>query len=289
MKPIALIVFMFVSVTTLNNHVSAQPISYSGGLNTQTRLAKDTDHLFNGRNLEGWYTFIKGRGRNHDPENVFKVKDGIIYISGMEKGCITTDKEYDNYKLIVEYKWDDDSTSNSAANREGVARDCGVLLNSIGKDGAYSGIWMYSIEVNIIEGGTGDFIVVGNGTDLLSLTARVAAMKQGSSYIFEPGSDHLATIHGGRINWFGRDPEWKNIKGFRGKNDIEKPVGEWNRLECIVNGGKISVYLNGILVNQAINVKPKKGKIQIQSESSPILIRRVDLIPLALHTSAGIL
>ncbi|MCK5456034.1 MAG: chitobiase/beta-hexosaminidase C-terminal domain-containing protein, partial [Melioribacteraceae bacterium] len=54
-------------------------------------------------------------------------------------------------------------------------------------------------------------------------------------------------------------------------------IGEWNKLECIVNQGKISVYLNGILVNKAFDVKPRKGRIQIQSESAEIFFKKVEL------------
>jgi len=96
---------------------------------------------------------------------------------------------------------------------------------------------------------------------------------------FSRGGEPL-TIHEGRIDWFARDPNWEDVKGFRGKNDIEKPVGEWNRMECIAEGDKISIILNGTLVNQALNVKPSKGRIQIQSEGAEIFYRRVDLTPL---------
>ena len=50
--------------------------------------------------------------------------------------------------------------------------------------------------------------------------------------------------------------------------------------------GKISVYLNGTIVNQEIDVKPTKGKIQIQSEAVPMLVKRVDLTPLNHHSTA---
>ena len=40
--------------------------------------------LFNGKNLDGWYTFIKGKGKNNDPNNVFTVKNGLIWISDTE-------------------------------------------------------------------------------------------------------------------------------------------------------------------------------------------------------------
>jgi hypothetical protein len=138
---------------------------------------------------------------------------------------------------------------------------------------------MHSIECQIIEGGTGDFIVVGDGSDDFQITCNVSSTRHGGSYVFQVDG-HPATIHKGRINWFGRDPEWNDKLGFRGINDVEKPVGEWNILECLVLEGQISIFLNGTLVNKAYNVKPTKGRIQIQSESAEIFFRRVELIPL---------
>ena len=33
------------------------------------------------------------------------------------------------------------------------------------------------------------------------------------------------TINSGRINWFGRDVDWADKVGFRGKDDVESPFG----------------------------------------------------------------
>jgi hypothetical protein len=85
----------------------------------------------------------------------------------------------------------------------------------------------------------------------------------------------MVTVNSGRINWFGRDPGWKDSVGFRGANDIEKPVGKWNKLECVVKDREIHIYLNGTLVNHAVAVKPYKGRIQIQSEGAEIFIKQV--------------
>ncbi|MDR1493928.1 MAG: DUF1080 domain-containing protein, partial [Planctomycetaceae bacterium] len=38
--------------------------------------------LFNGQNLDGWYTFLKSKGKNSDPDKVFSVTDGVIRVSG---------------------------------------------------------------------------------------------------------------------------------------------------------------------------------------------------------------
>ena len=231
--------------------------------------------LFNGRNLDGWYTYIKEKGKNTDPLNVFTVKNRIIRISGEEYGCITTNDEFENYKLTVKFKWGDQTYPP----RTDKTRDSGILLHSIGEDGASSGTWMYSIECQIIEGGTGDFIVVGDGSSKYSITSPVAPEKQGNSNIFQPEGNKV-TINSGRINWFGRDPEWKDVKDFRGNNDIEKPVGKWNLIECIVNGNEIHIWLNGVLVNQAFDVQPHKGKIQIQSEGAEIFFKKINITPL---------
>lgn len=232
--------------------------------------------LFNGKDLDGWYTFLKGRGRDNDPKNVFTVKDGLLHISGEEWGCITTNEEYENYRLTVAYRWE----GPTHAPREDKARDSGILVHSQGEDGGYDGTWMHSIECQIIEGGSGDFIVVSDGSEKFSITVPVAEEKQGSSYVFKPIGGENVTINRGRVNWFGRDPEWKDVKGFRGAKDPELAVGVWNLMEIVTRGDEIKVYLNGALVNKATQVRPSKGRIQIQSEAAGISFRQITLTPL---------
>lgn len=231
--------------------------------------------LFNEKNLDGWYTFLQQRGRDNDPKNVFTVQNEMIRISGEEWGCITTNEEYENYRLVAEFKWGE-LTHEPRLHK---ARDCGVLLHSVGEDGGHGGVWIHSIECQIIEGGTGDLLVVGDGSDQFQITCNVAPEKQGSSFIFQHDG-HPETINQGRINWLNRDPEWEDRTGFRGKKDFETPAGEWNVLVCEVFGNELTIYLNGMLANRATNVKPNKGRIQIQSEGAEIFFRRVDIIPL---------
>ena len=271
MKSIFLIVLIF-ALSMINFTESGFARCPELSVVKKINSSKSRIKLFNGKNLSGWYTFLKGRGRNNDPKKVFTVQKGLIRISGEEWGCITTNDEYENYKLLVEFKWGD----LNFAPRTDNARDSGVLLHSTGNDGDYSGIWMHSIECQLIEGGTGDLLVVGDGSDKFSLTCPVAPEKQGSSYVFQP-SGNPVTINGGRINWFGRDPEWKDVKGFRGLKDVEKSIKKWNKMECIVKGKEIFIYLNGTLVNHAIDAKPAKGHIQIQSESAEILFKRIEI------------
>ncbi len=232
-------------------------------------------HLYNGSDFDGWYKWLQDRGRDNDPKDVFSIRDGMIRISGEEWGCITTEASYENYRLLVEFKWGD-LTFGERLDR---ARDSGILLHSQGEDGGSQGIWMHSIECQIIEGGTGDIIVVGDGSERFGVTCEVEKEKQSGSYLFHPGGDTVS-VSEGRVNWYGRDPKWEDRIGFRGQDDVEHPRGEWNTLECIASGTRLTYYLNGVMVNRAVRVSPSSGRIQVQSEGAEIYFRKIDLYPL---------
>jgi hypothetical protein len=196
----------------------------------------------------------------------------MLRISGEEWGGIATRQTYQNYRLLVEWKWG----GKTWGNRKDRARDSGVLIHAIGEDGAAGGTWLESIEAQIIEGGTGDIILVA-GKTRPTLTVESRQEPNGEVY-WEKGAAPM-TRDRGRFNWYGRDPAWKDAIGFRGPKDVEKPVGEWNRMEVIADGGTITILLNGVVVNHGTGASPTAGKIQIQSEGAEILIRKVELRP----------
>jgi Domain of Unknown Function (DUF1080) len=241
--------------------------------------------LFNGKDLTNFYTYLgkpyanpapkdaQPLGKNNDPLKVFTVVDGAIRVSGEVFGCFTTEKEYENYHLVVEFKWG----THTFKPREKRAMDSGILLHCVGEDGAAGGVWMESIECQMIEGGTGDFILVG-GKGKPKLTATVE--KRGNQWYFNRALGEPKDFTSGRINWWGRDPDWKDEQGFRGKHDVEKKAGEWNTLECICAGDKITNILNGTTVNAATNSSHTKGKILFQSEGAEVFLRRIELLPL---------
>src|SRR4029077_11244974 len=98
-------------------------------------------------------------------------------------------------------------------------------------------------------------------------------------YYYNPTAP-LVPFKGGRINWYGRDPNWKDLQGFRGKEDVENPPGTWNQLECICQGGNITNILNGKVVNAAPMSSHTRGKILFQSEGAEVFFRRIELLPL---------
>jgi hypothetical protein len=244
-------------------------------------------HLFNGKDLTNFYTYLgapagsdQPLGKNHDPEKVFSVQDGRIRISGQVFGGLITNKEFGDYHLVAEYAWGEKTWPP----REDKARDSGILLHCVGEDGAAGKVWMESIECQMIEGGTGDFILVG-GKNRPSITVTAAKQPVGEGTTsrmepyYQPGAPPQAFISG-RINWLARDPNWKDVKGFRGKKDAEVAVGEWNRLECICDGDKITLRLNGKVVNACTQSSATKGKILFQSEGAEVFFRKIDLTPL---------
>jgi hypothetical protein len=82
------------------------------------------------------------------------------------------------------------------------------------------------------------------------------------------------------IDWFGKDPDWKDVTGFRGKHDIESPGHEWTRLDVLCDGGHIVYLVNGIQANEGFDAMPSSGKILIQAEGAEIFIRRWEIQPL---------
>jgi hypothetical protein len=244
--------------------------------------------LFNGKNLDNFYTYLQGIGKNKDEKKVFTVVDGAIRVSGEVYGCFTTEKEFENYHLVVEFKWGEKTWGG----RLKATMDSGILLHCVGEDGGSSynkegkpsGPWMESIECQMIEGGTGDFILVGGkGRPKLTATVEYRNTPSGQDKKKQPYYDPKGKeveFAGGRINWYGRDPDWKDVKGFRGKNDVEKVAGEWNTLECICDGDKITNILNGTIVNVGTKASHTKGKILFQSEGAEVFFRRIELLPL---------
>ena len=234
--------------------------------------------LFNGKDLSGWYTFLQDT-KYEDPRQVFTVHDGLLHISGDGLGALTTRSDYRDYHLVAEFKWG----PRTWHGRKERTKDSGILVHSFGEDGAHGGIWMRSIEAQVIEGGCGDFIVVAGtkvpgGAPPLSITCETTTDRDGET-VWKAGGEKK-TISRGRVNWFGRDPDWKDVLNFRGKNEVEKPDGEWNTMEVICAGGKITNIVNGVVVNQAIDCTPQSGKIQIQTELAEIFFRKLELRPL---------
>ncbi|MBL8849755.1 MAG: DUF1080 domain-containing protein [Planctomycetaceae bacterium] len=232
--------------------------------------------LFDGT-LDAFYTWMKDT-QYEDPRDVFRITDGMIHVTGDGLGGLVTKKSYRDYHCVLEFKWGERTWNN----RVTATRDSGLLVHSIGPDGAYGGIWKHSIEVQIIEGGCGDFILVNSQSQdpvmPMTMTAEAARDRDGEIVWHKGGTRE--TLHAGRINWYGRDPDWEDTINFRGDEDIESPFGEWTRFDVFCDGATITTYVNGVLVNQGFDADPSAGQLQLQTEQAELFVRRWELWPL---------
>lgn len=214
-----------------------------------------------------------------DPKDIWKVEADQIHISGRGYGYVATKQVFRDYHLVLEFKWGEKTWGK----RENSARDNGLLLHAYGPHGAYSDTWMASIEAQIIEGGVGDILVLSpklaDGTELTTSVMSELSLDRDKEKIWTPGAPRQLVTKG-RINWKHRDVDWADKKGFRGKEDVESPPGEWNRLEVIAQGDTLHYFVNGVLVNEAFDCKPSEGRILLQTEGAEMIVRRYELYPL---------
>lgn len=241
--------------------------------------------LFEGKTLDQFETWLVDH-KNKDPNRVFTVVPHIdgapaIRISGEDWGGLITKRSFRDYRLVVEFRWG----LLTWGKRSLKARDAGILLHCEGQYGNFqadfNGPWMRSIEYQFIEGGTGDLLLV-RGFDQ-------GASKPVSPSLVSPADDVLRvwkkdgkprSFTGGRIDWYGRDPAWRDVLGFRGVADVERPVGEWNRVEVECRDATVRYWLNGHEVNGGTEATLTEGPIFLQSEGAELYVRKVELHPL---------
>jgi hypothetical protein len=241
---------------------------------------KEKRALFNGKDLTGFYIYMSDT-KYEDPRRIFTVESNVdgapaIHVSGDGLGGLLTKEAFKNYHLTVEYRWG----TKTWRQRVKAARDSGVLVHCQGPDGGYGGIWPSCIEFQIIEGGTGDLLVV-SGKDAKippSVIAEIEKDRDGEMVWKRGGMKQL--VKKGRVNWYGRDVDWKDVVGFRGKNDVESPGQEWTKLECIAEGDHLTYLVNGKVVNEAFEVMPSSGKLCFQTELAEIYFRKIEIGPI---------
>ncbi len=115
-------------------------ISFSLGSFSQNK-----ERLFNGKNLDGWSTYVSDAKIN--PAAFFYVKDGLIETPGVPMGYLRTKKEYQNYRLHVEWRYPEIPTNS------------GIFIHTVGPDK----IWPTHYQCQLKHFFAGDFIIQGEG------------------------------------------------------------------------------------------------------------------------------
>ena len=197
----------------------------------------NTQRLFNGKDLNGWYSYLDTLGKNNDPDKNFKVENGMIYIRGKQFGYLSTEKSYSNYYLKAEFKWGE----KRYPPRENDKRDSGILYNF--SENTPDKVWPTSLECQVQEGDCGDYWCVGGAS------------------IDSPNNSEF---------------KWNQKHIFRTQN-FENPKGDWNTIEIITNGNQSEHYINGQLVNWGKNASVSEGKILLQSEGAEVYYRNIEI------------
>ena len=230
--------------------------------------------LFNGKSLAPTLTTHLNAAKTPDPKSVFTVRDGMIHATGNGFGGIVTKNEYRDYHCIFEYKWG----PRTWGKRKTCAKDSGLLFHATGAVDTFGGSWPECFQASIIQGGTGGLSLV-KARGPIALTCKVEAENRGGTWYWKKGAPKKEFTRG-QVHFPGRDPNWKNVLGFRGKNDVASPDGQWTRIEVICKGGHVIFKINGIQTAEAFDLKPAAGKLMIQVEGAEYFIRRWELWPL---------
>jgi len=198
--------------------------------------------LFNGKDLTGWAADVPEADGKPDTKPSFIVRDGNLVSLGKPLGHLVTDKEYENYRLTVEYRFPDKGGN------------CGVLIHA-SKPRALYKMFPQSIEVQMQSGNAGDFWCIEENIEVPDMEKR-RPHKEGQKF-------------GGGAN------DARNIKNLT--EDSEKPLGEWNTMVITCKGDTVTVSVNGTEVNAGTKSTATQGKIALQAEGTEVEFRKVEL------------
>ncbi len=242
-------------------------------------LAPASDQVvrpFNGNDLSGLTTWLKGSGMA-DPDRVYSVVEGTMRLSGEGYGYVATTESYENYHLSVEYRWGEKTDGS------GYVRNSGILLHANGPDGNAKGMWMASVECQLAQGCEGDLIVIAgqdkSGKALpVTITSDTQVADDGKTRWKLGGQK---TDYSGKQFWWSEHQvQFAELVDTRGKDDLASPLGQWTRVDCICDGDRITIKINGVTVNECYNVSPSSGKILLENEDNEVFFRNWELRPL---------
>ena len=252
--------------------------------------------LWNGRDLDGWTTwmrqpepgsavpglkrdadgkYVEPIGSGRDPLNVFTVVRDVdgrpaIRISGEVFGELRSKGAFKDYHLKLQFKWGDKKWA--PRDKPGTPRDSGLLYHVHAAPGVDGRTWARSIELQIQEHDVGDLYAVGSA---IAVRAKPRAGTQPALYDYDPAG------------------EWTFFSQSQGASgrcikqpDNEKPTGEWNTVELIafhddaihIVNGKVVMRLHGPLrIDADVPRAVSAGPIILQSEGAEVFYRDIEV------------
>lgn len=206
-------------------------------------LSAQTQKLFNGKDLAGWHVDVPELDTNKKGINPFIIRNGMLESLGTPNGHLITDKNYQNYRLVTEYRF------------AGTPGNCGVLVHASTPRALYK-MFPKSIEVQMMHENAGDFWCIVEDITVPDMEKR----------------------RGPKKDWGITEGKERRIINLT--DGSEKPLGEWNTMtiECVADS--IKVWVNGTLVNYGYGATARKGQIALQAEGSEVEFRKVELTPI---------
>lgn len=226
--------------------------------------------LWNGRDLSGWTTTVRGHAPGRDPDRLVQVRDGAICMyldvpDGQEVpfGIVTHDDSFSHFHLRFEYRW----LGRRFPPRADALRDAGVLFHVVD----ISEVWPAGVECQVQEGDTGDLVWIHTG-GLTWMHPDPDRAPKGQ------GQAGLLPEFGGVPRWF--EPKWPYIGRFE---EADSPSG-WNRVELVVHGSERALHIvNGrtlVRMRDVVDVDGAPlgaGRISFQLEGAEIAYRGIEI------------
>ncbi len=255
--------------------------------------------LWNGKDLDGWTTWMRqpepgsdvpgltrdadGKytepiGSGRDPLKVFTVDSDVdgrsaIRISGEVFGELRTKRTFKDYHLKLQFKWGEKKWP--PRDKPDTRRDSGLLYHVHAAPGADGRTWARSIELQIQEHDVGDLYAVGSA---IAVRAKARPDTKPTLYDYDPAG------------------EWTFFSQSQGASgrcikqpDNEKPTGEWNTVELIafhddsihIVNGKVVMRLHGpVRIDADLPTPVTSGPIILQSEGAEVFYRDIQIRPI---------
>lgn len=244
--------------------------------------------LLNGRDLDGWYTVLEKSGRGvAEQQGMVSMEEGMLHIMGnrdtgepMEQGFLSTNQEFENVHIRVEYKWG----VKRFAPRQFTKRDNGLLYGVVGADT----VWPTCVEFQIEEGDTGDCFMVGG-------TRGLQDEHLGGLFGLGATSNSVAQPAKRRLPLPPRPPAGQiEVTDYRKIKDGDFDLlDSWNTIELLWQGDRAIHIVNGRAVNAISKLEQPdpatpgrfipltRGRIAIEIEYAEIWFRRIEVKSLA--------
>lgn len=222
---------------------------------------------------------LKPIGLNKDEKGVFSIiqENGrpILKITGEIYGAAATKQAFDNFHFKAKFKWGEKKWEPRLTE----LKDSGILYFSVGEFGVdYWHSWMESQELQIIEGGIGDYWTIA--TAQIDIPAHQPA-----------GSDlyHYAAS-APRLHFAAESTSGKAVANHCRRGEDREIPNAWNEVELVCYEGDCVHIANGGIVmalsnsRHAVNgklVPLTRGKLQIQSEAAEVFYKDVKIRPIS--------